>query len=208
MNSSRWLIAITIFLLLGVGWIVWKSLHPTPIEKRASTTTEIRYRGQSGKPVSAKIPFRITDCQVEETPNGARIILQLNIVSPEAVATLEQAVYVLGIHTDKMLIVYAHNSAALPFRTRAIPKDDELLVVASDYRVIATGKFMPQYNENRIVIEVPMPLRLYEVKRVRLRYLPTIAAAKKSRSDEFPPVASTLYLARPGEGPRRERHFP
>ncbi|GIV05016.1 MAG: hypothetical protein KatS3mg016_0591 [Fimbriimonadales bacterium] len=205
-------IAVAILLLFGVGWIVWQSLNPTPIQKRVSTTTEIQYTGQSGKPVSVKIPFQITDCQIEETPNGARITLQLKVLSPEAVATLEKAVYVLGIHTDKGLIVYAHNSAALPFRSPAISKDDELLVLAKDYRVIATGEFKPQYDKNQIIIEVPVPLQLREVSLVRFRYLPSIADAKQvgkrqSGVNEFP-IASSLRLSRPNEGPRREYAFP
>jgi hypothetical protein len=212
MSKTRWLLVITVFMLLGVGWVVWQSLNPTPIQKRASTITEIQYTGQSGKPVSVKVPFQITDCQVEPTPNGARITLQLNVLNPEALATLEKAVYVLGIHTDKGLIVYAHNSAALPFRSPAIPKDDELLVLAKNYRVIATGKFIPQYDKSQIIMQIPLPLQLREVSLVRFRYLPSIVDAKQVGKkqhgvSEFP-EASVLRLFRPNEDPRREYAFP
>ncbi|MCS7208618.1 MAG: hypothetical protein NZ874_03515, partial [Fimbriimonadales bacterium] len=179
-STGRWLIVASILLLLGGGWIVWRALNPPPVEKRVHNPSEIRVaHPKTGEQTVIKPPFQLADCRVEEYAGGTRLILSLQALNRDAIAKLDQSVYVVGIHTNDYLIVYAHNSGALWFRTPAIPKDDTLLVLDGRSRIVAQGRFLPEYDRNQITVEVPLRVSLRDVALVRFRYLPSADQARR-----------------------------
>lgn len=212
-TTGRWLWAISLVLLLGVGWVIWRSFHPPRIDKRVQNYAEIRIaHSETGECVVWKPPFHIVDCRVEEALNGTRLILSLESLNPELITRIDQSVYAIGIHTNTHLIVYAHNTNALRFRSPAFPKNDTLFVMDKRYRIVAQGQFLPEYDQKRITIKVPLRLLPRDVALVRFRYLPSTKQARQMPKDASPleyfPAVSTIRFSHPKERRYREQSLP
>ncbi|GIV09623.1 MAG: hypothetical protein KatS3mg019_1714 [Fimbriimonadales bacterium] len=191
-------LGIVTILMIVRAWFIQVRSPSFPVEHPLHQKEGYYLDRKQNKKVSFSVPFHIREISVEPSnESSTRVLLQVSQLDSGIVSQLENAVYTVEVHTPNIVVIYTHNFRKTGFlKVRGVAGDDKVVLVRRLGAIpIAEGSLQfANAQKKSMIIQVPMHLSKRDIKAVYFRYLPSVEAAKESRTR--PPIVSGIFFQR------------
>lgn len=191
-------LGIAAIITIGVTWFVQVRSQSFPVEYPFRQKEGYYLNRKKNKKVSFSIPFHIQEISVNSSNDSStRVLLHVSQLDSRTVSQLENAVYTIEVHTTYTVMIYTHNFRRTGIlKVNGVAEDDKVFVVQRiGATPIAEGSLQFVNGQKKlIIIQVPIRLSKRDIKAVYFRYLPSVEAAKESRT--VPPIVSGVRIKR------------